>query len=112
MDSFNTQQQQQPKLKKKASKVKEESAPPREAVVITDGSEPPRTGRACLACRKLKVSRGHHLLDRTIKAAALSPLLFHQTRCEDSDNAPCKRCRLGGHECIFVESKRGKRPAR
>ncbi|KAL8276774.1 hypothetical protein RQP46_010830 [Phenoliferia psychrophenolica] len=48
----------------------------------------PRTGRACLACRKLK------------------------TRCDGADDPPCKRCRAGPHECIFVESKRGKRPAK
>lgn len=46
---------QPPKLKKKASKVKDKDEPATQAVVITDGSEPPRTGRACLACRKLKV---------------------------------------------------------
>ncbi|KAM0752863.1 hypothetical protein T439DRAFT_184423 [Meredithblackwellia eburnea MCA 4105] len=50
--------------------------------------EPPRTSRACLACRKLK------------------------TRCDGADDPPCKRCRTGGHECIFVESKRGKRPVK
>lgn len=47
-----------------------------------------RTSRACLACRKLK------------------------TRCDGADDPPCRRCRSGGHECIFVESKRGKRPAK
>ncbi|GAA5852321.1 hypothetical protein JCM9279_002502 [Rhodotorula babjevae] len=47
-----------------------------------------RTSRACLACRKLK------------------------TRCDGAEDPPCKRCRAGGHECVFVESKRGKRPPR
>ncbi|SCV73644.1 BQ2448_6074 [Microbotryum intermedium] len=48
----------------------------------------PRSGRACLACRKLK------------------------TRCDGAEDPPCKRCRAGNHECVFVESKRGKRPAK
>ncbi|BGP41663.1 hypothetical protein JCM10449v2_005654 [Rhodotorula kratochvilovae] len=47
-----------------------------------------RTSRACLACRKLK------------------------TRCDGAEEPPCKRCRAGGHECVFVESKRGKRPSK
>ncbi|KAI5474642.1 Zn(2)-C6 transcription factor [Pseudohyphozyma bogoriensis] len=53
-----------------------------------NANEPPRTGRACLACRKLK------------------------TKCDGADEPPCKRCKAGGLECVFVESKRGKRPAR
>ncbi|KDE06812.1 hypothetical protein MVLG_02849 [Microbotryum lychnidis-dioicae p1A1 Lamole] len=48
----------------------------------------PRSGRACLACRKLK------------------------TRCDGAEDPPCKRCRAGNHECVFVESKRGKRPTK
>lgn len=48
-------------------------------------NEPPRSGRACLACRKLK------------------------TKCEGAENPPCKRCLAGGHDCEFVESRRGKR---
>ncbi|GAA5913599.1 Zn(II)2Cys6 transcription factor, partial [Sporobolomyces salmoneus] len=53
-------------------------------VETANGGE--RTSRACLACRKLK------------------------TRCDGAEEPPCKRCRAGGHECVFVESKRGKRP--
>ncbi|GAA5955855.1 hypothetical protein JCM3765_000017 [Sporobolomyces pararoseus] len=55
-------------------------------VETANGGE--RTSRACLACRKLK------------------------TRCDGAEEPPCKRCRAGGHECIFVESKRGKRPTK
>ncbi|GAA5920948.1 hypothetical protein JCM1841_003639 [Sporobolomyces salmonicolor] len=55
-------------------------------VETANGGE--RTSRACLACRKLK------------------------TRCDGAEDPPCKRCRAGGHECVFVESKRGKRPSR
>ncbi|GAA93480.1 hypothetical protein E5Q_00121 [Mixia osmundae IAM 14324] len=51
-----------------------------------DPSAEKRSGRACLACRKLK------------------------TRCDGAEDPPCRRCRSGGHECIFVESKRGRRP--
>ncbi|BGP26037.1 zn(2)-C6 transcription factor [Rhodotorula toruloides] len=55
-------------------------------VETANGGE--RTSRACLACRKLK------------------------TRCDGAEDPPCKRCRAGNHECVFVESKRGKRPSR
>ncbi|GAA6022022.1 hypothetical protein JCM11491_005496 [Sporobolomyces phaffii] len=55
-------------------------------VETANGGE--RTSRACLACRKLK------------------------TRCDGAEEPPCKRCRAGGHECVFVESKRGKRPTK
>ncbi|KAH8918335.1 hypothetical protein BT69DRAFT_1338248 [Atractiella rhizophila] len=47
-----------------------------------------RSSKACLSCRKLK------------------------TKCEGADNPPCRRCRAGNHDCVFVESKRGKRPAK
>ncbi|KAK4051785.1 hypothetical protein OIO90_004609 [Microbotryomycetes sp. JL221] len=53
-----------------------------------EGDGPPRSGRACLACRKLK------------------------TRCEENTEPPCKRCRQQNLECLFVPSKRGKRPPR
>ncbi|GAA5884889.1 hypothetical protein JCM16303_005337 [Sporobolomyces ruberrimus] len=53
-------------------------------VETANGGE--RTSRACLACRRLK------------------------TRCDGAEEPPCKRCRAGGHQCVFVESKRGKRP--
>ncbi|GAA5942811.1 Zn(II)2Cys6 transcription factor [Sporobolomyces koalae] len=55
-------------------------------VETANGGE--RTSRACLGCRKLK------------------------TRCDGAEEPPCKRCRAGGHECVFVESKRGKRPSK
>ncbi|BGP18069.1 hypothetical protein JCM10213v2_006120 [Rhodosporidiobolus nylandii] len=48
-----------------------------------------RGARACTVCRKLKM------------------------RCVDAeDGPPCKRCKNGGHECIFEESQRGKRSNR
>jgi hypothetical protein len=75
----------------------------------------PRSGRACLACRKLKVSRGRVPDLRPHPPPASSTdasSLPRQTRCDGADDPPCKRCRTGGHECVFVESKRGKRPAR
>ncbi|KAM0789962.1 hypothetical protein ACM66B_005296 [Microbotryomycetes sp. NB124-2] len=53
-----------------------------------NGDGPPRSGRACLACRKLK------------------------TRCEENAEPPCKRCKQQKLECLFVPSKRGKRPVR
>ncbi|GAA6064356.1 hypothetical protein JCM10212_001837 [Sporobolomyces blumeae] len=55
-------------------------------VETANGGE--RTSRACLACRKLK------------------------SRCDGAEDPPCKRCRASGHNCIFVESKRGKRPTK
>ncbi|KAK8849735.1 hypothetical protein IAR55_005070 [Kwoniella newhampshirensis] len=51
-----------------------------------------RGSRACIACRKIKM------------------------RCIPDENSPpggpCKRCKSGGHECIFEESNRGKRSTR
>ncbi|WVQ74330.1 hypothetical protein IAR50_003929 [Cryptococcus sp. DSM 104548] len=53
-----------------------------------------RGSRACVACRKIKM------------------------RCIPDDssagqgNGICKRCKAGGHECIFEESNRGKRSTR
>ncbi|ODN99152.1 hypothetical protein I350_07310 [Cryptococcus amylolentus CBS 6273] len=53
-----------------------------------------RGSRACIACRKIKM------------------------RCIPDDssagqgNGICKRCKAGGHECIFEESNRGKRSTR
>ncbi|OXC82963.1 hypothetical protein J005_05079 [Cryptococcus neoformans] len=53
-----------------------------------------RGSRACVACRKIKM------------------------RCIPDDSAAgqgngiCKRCKAGGHECIFEESNRGKRSSR
>ncbi|EGG00764.1 uncharacterized protein MELLADRAFT_117977 [Melampsora larici-populina 98AG31] len=45
-----------------------------------------RGSRACTVCRRLKM------------------------RCVDAENGPpCKRCRLGNHQCIFEESQRGKK---
>ncbi|GAA6038041.1 hypothetical protein JCM8097_007513 [Rhodosporidiobolus ruineniae] len=55
-------------------------------VETANGGE--RTSRACLACRRLK------------------------SRCDGAEDPPCKRCRAGGLECVFVESKRGKRPSK
>ncbi|GAA6061307.1 hypothetical protein JCM10212_005421 [Sporobolomyces blumeae] len=66
------------------------------------GSEPPtgeggdevkkkstRGSRACTVCRKLKM------------------------RCVGAEEGPpCKRCKNGGHECIFEESQRGRRSNR
>lgn len=70
-----------------------------------DAGDAPRTGRACLACRKLKVrspdDRDASFADEQV-----------QTRCDGAEDPPCRRCRQGGHECIFVESKRGKRPVK
>lgn len=66
----------------------------------------PRSGRACLACRKLKVNH-------SLPVPPTSHTRNHQTRCDnETDEPPCKRCKAGGHECVFVESKRGKRPQR
>lgn len=42
----------------------------------------PRTGKACLVCRRQKM------------------------RCEGADNPPCKRCRNGGHQCVFETNKK------
>lgn len=50
-----------------------------------------RGSRACIACRKIKM--------RCIQDESLP-------------NGPCKRCKTGGHECIFEESNRGKRATR
>ncbi|KAK4688546.1 hypothetical protein P7C73_g1570, partial [Tremellales sp. Uapishka_1] len=51
-----------------------------------------RGSRACIACRKIKM------------------------RCIPDENSgaggPCKRCKSGGHECVFEESNRGKRSTR
>ncbi|GAA6004116.1 hypothetical protein JCM10207_002434 [Rhodosporidiobolus poonsookiae] len=48
-----------------------------------------RGARACTVCRKLKM------------------------RCVGAEEGPpCKRCKNGGHECIFEESQRGKRSNR
>lgn len=45
-----------------------------------------RGSRACTVCRRLKM------------------------RCVDAENGPpCKRCRLGNHQCVFEESQRGKK---
>lgn len=58
------------------------------------GSEEPkkkstRGSRACTVCRKLKM------------------------RCVGAEEGPpCKRCKNGGHECIFEESQRGRRSNR
>ncbi|WWC95401.1 hypothetical protein V866_002263 [Kwoniella sp. B9012] len=51
-----------------------------------------RGSRACIACRKIKM--------RCIPDESAGP------------GAPCKRCKSGGHECIFEESNRGKRSTR
>ncbi|WWC73638.1 uncharacterized protein I206_107610 [Kwoniella pini CBS 10737] len=51
-----------------------------------------RGSRACIACRKIKM--------RCIPDEGAGP------------GAPCKRCKSGGHECIFEESNRGKRSTR
>ncbi|WRT69766.1 uncharacterized protein IL334_006757 [Kwoniella shivajii] len=51
-----------------------------------------RGSRACIACRKIKM--------RCIPDETSGP------------GAPCKRCKSGGHECIFEESNRGKRSTR
>lgn len=51
-------------------------------------SKSTRGSRACTVCRRLKM------------------------RCEPAegeDQSKCKRCRQGGHECIFEESQRGRR---
>lgn len=51
-------------------------------------SKSTRGSKACTVCRRLKM------------------------RCEpspDGDQSKCKRCRAGGHECIFEESQRGRR---
>ncbi|KAI8443535.1 fungal-specific transcription factor domain-containing protein [Phakopsora pachyrhizi] len=48
--------------------------------------KPTRGSRACTVCRRLKM------------------------RCTDAENGPpCRRCRLGKHQCIFEESQRGKK---
>ncbi|KAM0790082.1 hypothetical protein ACM66B_005410 [Microbotryomycetes sp. NB124-2] len=47
-----------------------------------------RGSRACTVCRKLKM------------------------RCVGAEDPPCKRCRNGGHQCIFEESQRGRRSNR
>ncbi|GAA5974497.1 hypothetical protein JCM11641_002056 [Rhodosporidiobolus odoratus] len=48
-----------------------------------------RGARACTVCRKLKM------------------------RCVGAEQGPpCKRCKNGGHECVFEESQRGKRSGR
>lgn len=44
-----------------------------------------RGSRACLVCRRVKM------------------------RCIGADDPPCKRCRNGGHQCIFEESNRGRK---
>lgn len=44
-----------------------------------------RGSRACTVCRRLKM------------------------RCVDAESPPCKRCRLGKHQCVFEESQRGKK---
>ncbi|CEQ40201.1 SPOSA6832_01807, partial [Sporobolomyces salmonicolor] len=49
---------------------------------------------------------------QTAEAGDEDDLAFAQTRCDGAEDPPCKRCRAGGHECVFVESKRGKRPSR
>ncbi|WVQ96072.1 hypothetical protein IAU59_003172 [Kwoniella sp. CBS 9459] len=51
-----------------------------------------RGSRACIACRKIKM--------RCIPDESTGP------------GGPCKRCKSGGHECIFEESNRGKRSTR
>ena len=89
------------KAKKKSAAVLEDLEPKNK------GEEAARSGRACLACRKLKVSPCALWRDRSLIRSPLS-----QTRCDGAEDPPCKRCRSGGHECVFVESKRGKRPAR
>ncbi|KAK9896743.1 hypothetical protein P389DRAFT_172123 [Cystobasidium minutum MCA 4210] len=51
-------------------------------------SKSTRGSKACTVCRRLKM------------------------RCEpspDGDESKCKRCKAGGHECIFEESQRGRR---
>lgn len=51
-------------------------------------SKSTRGSKACTVCRRLKM------------------------RCEpapDGDESKCKRCRAGGHECVFEESQRGRR---
>ncbi|KAI6132068.1 hypothetical protein EDD16DRAFT_1534431 [Pisolithus croceorrhizus] len=54
-----------------------------------DGSKPKSTrgSRACMVCRRLKM------------------------KCVGAEQKPpCRRCQNSGHECIFEESNRGKRP--
>lgn len=54
-----------------------------------DGSKPKSTrgSRACMVCRRLKM------------------------KCVGAEQKPpCNRCRTSGHECIFEESNRGRRP--
>ncbi|EIW71458.1 hypothetical protein TREMEDRAFT_67782 [Tremella mesenterica DSM 1558] len=48
-----------------------------------------RGSRACIACRKIKM--------RCVPDESPGP------------NGPCRRCKVGGHECVFEESNRGKR---
>ncbi|SCZ88690.1 BZ3500_MvSof-1268-A1-R1_Chr10-2g03047 [Microbotryum saponariae] len=99
----------------------------------------PRSGRACLACRKLKLtdypifhallSLLHYKITTSLTIRAVPTTrdpartvftdifsLFDPpsapTRCDGAEDPPCKRCRAGNHECVFVESKRGKRPAK
>lgn len=51
-------------------------------------SKSTRGSKACTVCRRLKM------------------------RCEpapDGDESKCKRCRAGGHDCVFEESQRGRR---
>ncbi|KAI6109599.1 fungal-specific transcription factor domain-containing protein [Pisolithus sp. B1] len=56
-----------------------------------DGSKPKSTrgSRACMVCRRLKM------------------------KCVGAEQKPpCRRCQNNGHECIFEESNRGKRPVK
>lgn len=55
---------------------------------VDSKSKSTRGSKACTVCRRLKM------------------------RCEpaaDGDESKCKRCRAGGHECVFEESQRGRR---
>jgi hypothetical protein len=85
------------------------SSPQRAATLEGENtSSATRTGRACLACRKLKVSPDFPGLRLQTDSIFLFFLL--QTKCEGADRPPCRRCKLAGNECILVESRRGKRP--
>ena len=67
--------------------------------------KPTRGARACLHCRRLKVSNYTRLSPRHTHAV-LTPATA-QMRCTEAENGPpCKRCRQGGHEVSLVEFQR------
>ncbi|WVR07996.1 hypothetical protein IAU60_005039 [Kwoniella sp. DSM 27419] len=83
-DDDEDENEEQGGKKGKGGKGKNGSGKPK--VKLTRGS------RACVACRKIKM--------RCIPDESTGPA------------GPCKRCKSGGHECIFEESNRGKRSTR